>query len=130
MPTDHRQDDPAIADLLQTLYAVISFEEGGEPNWPGLEQVFSRHARITRITPDFGDAGSCVAVGASALFRLRHRTRSRRLPRIPPPSLRKRRFHELPTVLRTALSCPTVADGAMGYSEDAPAPSERSRVRR
>jgi hypothetical protein len=55
MSTDHRQEDPAIADLLQTLYAVISFEEGGEPDWPGLEQVFSRHARITRITPEGTD---------------------------------------------------------------------------
>ena len=55
MSTDHHPDDPAIAGLLQRLYAVISFEEGGEPDWDGLQQVFSRHARITRITPEGTD---------------------------------------------------------------------------
>jgi hypothetical protein len=48
-------DDPAIAGLLQQLYEVISFEEDGEPDWKGLQQVFSRHARITRITPESTD---------------------------------------------------------------------------
>jgi hypothetical protein len=58
-------DDPAIGELLRTLYAVISFEEGDEPDWPGLERVFSRHARITRMTPegtDYLDPGSFVAM--------------------------------------------------------------------
>jgi len=49
------QDDPAIARLLEELYEVISFEEGDEPNWPGLRALFSEHARITRITPDGTD---------------------------------------------------------------------------
>ena len=65
MSSDHPSDDLAIADLLRTLYAVISFEEGGEPNWPGLEQVFSRHARITRVTPegtDYLDPASFLAM--------------------------------------------------------------------
>jgi len=48
-------DDPAITELLQRLYAVISFEEGGDPDFEGLEQVFSRHARITRVTPEATD---------------------------------------------------------------------------
>jgi hypothetical protein len=65
MSTDPRPDDPAIAGLLARLYAVISFEEGAEPDWPGLEQVFSRHARITRITPegtDYLDPASFLAM--------------------------------------------------------------------
>jgi hypothetical protein len=48
-------DDPAITGLLRQLYAVISFEEGDEPNWRGLEDVFSKHARITRMTPEGTD---------------------------------------------------------------------------
>lgn len=45
----------AIAAVLERLYAVICFEEGDEPNWAGVEQVFSRSARITRVTPDGTD---------------------------------------------------------------------------
>jgi hypothetical protein len=48
-------DDPAIARLLKELYEVISFEEGDEPNWKGLQALFSEHARITRITPEGTD---------------------------------------------------------------------------
>jgi hypothetical protein len=55
MATQHPTDDRAITDLLKQLYAVISFEEGEEPDWPGLERIFSRHARITRITPEGAD---------------------------------------------------------------------------
>lgn len=55
MPIDQRPDDPAIAELLERLYAVISFEEGEEPHWPGFEQIFSRHARITRLTAEGTD---------------------------------------------------------------------------
>ena len=52
LSTDH---DPAIAAVLERLYQVISFEEGGEPDWAGIEQVFSPHARITRVSPDGTD---------------------------------------------------------------------------
>ena len=45
----------AIARLLEELYEVISFEEGDEPNWNGLQRLFSEHARITRITPEGTD---------------------------------------------------------------------------
>ena len=48
-------DDPAIAHVLEQLYSVISFEEGAEPAWLGLQSIFSTHARITRITPDGTD---------------------------------------------------------------------------
>ena len=47
--------DPSISAVLEKLYAVISFEEGGEPDWPGLQEVFSEHARITRVTPEGTD---------------------------------------------------------------------------
>lgn len=48
-------DDPSISRVLKLLYAVISFEEGDEPDWKGLVDVFSEHARITRITPEGTD---------------------------------------------------------------------------
>jgi hypothetical protein len=52
MPT---LEDAGIAGVLDRLYSVISFEEGNEPNWQGLKQLFSPHARITRVTPDGTD---------------------------------------------------------------------------
>jgi hypothetical protein len=52
----HRDEDESQIDALITaLYEVISFEEGGSPDWDRMRQVFSRHARITRITPDGTD---------------------------------------------------------------------------
>jgi hypothetical protein len=48
-------DDPTIARAIEQLYAVISFEEGDDPNWQGLRAIFSPHARITRITPEGTD---------------------------------------------------------------------------
>jgi hypothetical protein len=48
-------DDPAIAQVMNHLYAVISFEEGEEPDWQGLKDVFSKHARITRVTHEGTD---------------------------------------------------------------------------
>lgn len=47
--------DSTIGELLERLYAVISFEEGDEPEWDGLKQVFSEHARITRISHEGTD---------------------------------------------------------------------------
>jgi hypothetical protein len=46
--------DP-IAQLLARLYQVISFEEGEEPDFRGLSELFCEHARITRITPEGAD---------------------------------------------------------------------------
>jgi len=54
-PLPPEGEDPSIGRVLEQLYAVISFEEGGEPNWQGLELVFSEHARITRLTPEGTD---------------------------------------------------------------------------
>src|SRR4029078_13737710 len=42
----------ALDGVLTRLYEVISFDEGGEPDWDGMKDVFSRHARITRVTPE------------------------------------------------------------------------------
>lgn len=52
---DRATDDPAIVRALSKLYEVISFEEGAEPNWNGLQAVFHERARITRITPEGSD---------------------------------------------------------------------------
>jgi hypothetical protein len=48
-------DRAAIDALIKTLYDVISFDEGGEPDWLRMQSLFSRHARITRITPEGTD---------------------------------------------------------------------------
>jgi hypothetical protein len=53
--TQAGEDDPSIARAIEELYAVISFEEGDDPNWQGLRTIFSPHARITRITPEGTD---------------------------------------------------------------------------
>lgn len=45
----------SLDDVLTRLYEVISFHEGGEPDWDGMKDVFSRHARITRVTPEGTD---------------------------------------------------------------------------
>jgi hypothetical protein len=42
----------SLDGVLTRLYEVISFDEGGEPDWNGMKDVFSRHARITRVTPE------------------------------------------------------------------------------
>jgi hypothetical protein len=48
--------EPALLDdVLTRFYEVISFDEGGEPDWDGMKAVFSRHARITRVTPEGTD---------------------------------------------------------------------------
>jgi hypothetical protein len=47
--------DDGIARLLSRLYEVISFAEGDEPDWAGMTEVFSPHARITRVTPEGTD---------------------------------------------------------------------------
>jgi len=70
--------DAEISRLLSRLYEVISFPEGGEPDWSGMTDVFSAHARITRITPEGTDyfdlptfqamAQELVRVGAYTAF--------------------------------------------------------------
>lgn len=38
--------------LFRAFYEVISFEEGGTPDWASMAGLFSKHARITRVTPE------------------------------------------------------------------------------
>jgi len=52
---DTDDDRAAIDALLKALYEVISFDEGGEPDWQRMRALFSRNAHITRITPDGTD---------------------------------------------------------------------------
>jgi hypothetical protein len=41
-----------LDELMTLFYQVISFEEDGTPDWQGMEGLFSKHARITRVTPE------------------------------------------------------------------------------
>jgi hypothetical protein len=38
--------------MIRDYYKVICFEEGGAPNLERMSEMFSSHARITRITPE------------------------------------------------------------------------------
>ena len=49
------ENDPSLGDAIEQLYAVISFEEGDDPNWQGLRAIFSPHARITPEGTDYMD---------------------------------------------------------------------------
>lgn len=51
----HGGDQAKIDQLIVAFYEVISFEEGGSPDWERMRSLFSRHARITRITPEGTD---------------------------------------------------------------------------
>lgn len=44
-----------LDELMRGFYEVISFEEGGAPDWQRMRDLFSEHARITRITPEAVD---------------------------------------------------------------------------
>jgi len=44
--------DMQLDQTMRRFYEVISFGEGHEPDWPGMERLFSAHARITRVTPE------------------------------------------------------------------------------
>ena len=48
-------DQAAIDAVIEALYDVISFDEGGEPDWARMRTLFSPHARITRVTPEGTD---------------------------------------------------------------------------
>ena len=41
-----------LDQLMRAFYEVISFDEGGSPDWARMASLFSRHARITRVTPE------------------------------------------------------------------------------
>jgi hypothetical protein len=44
-----------LDELIRVFYEVISFEEGGAPDWQAMRALFSEHARITRVTPEAVD---------------------------------------------------------------------------
>jgi hypothetical protein len=46
----------ALDDAIQRLYEVISFSEGGTPDWAGMKALFLPGAKITRVTPEAVDA--------------------------------------------------------------------------
>lgn len=37
---------------MHLFYEVISFEEGAAPDWESMARLFSKQARITRVTPE------------------------------------------------------------------------------
>jgi len=43
---------PINREVLRDFYAVISFEDGGTPDWARMAGLFAPDARITRITPE------------------------------------------------------------------------------
>jgi hypothetical protein len=46
------EDFVQLDHLIREFYRVICFDEGGAPDFERLTALFSRHARITRITPE------------------------------------------------------------------------------
>lgn len=45
-------DAEQLDALMRAFYEVISFEDGGAPDWARMASLFSPHARITRLTPE------------------------------------------------------------------------------
>lgn len=41
-----------LTTTLDALYLAISFQEGGEPDWQAMNELFHPSARLTRITPE------------------------------------------------------------------------------
>jgi hypothetical protein len=63
-------DQPELDALLRAFYEVISFDEGGAPDWDCMADLFSKHARITRVTPeaiDYMDLASFRAMAEELL---------------------------------------------------------------
>jgi hypothetical protein len=52
---DASAGEEALDEVLRELYRVISFPEGGNPDWEGMAGLFLKCARITRITPEARD---------------------------------------------------------------------------
>lgn len=49
------QEQQELNELMRAFYRVISFTEGGAPDWERMSGLFSKHARITRVTPEATD---------------------------------------------------------------------------
>jgi hypothetical protein len=80
-----RAESGELDQLMRAFYEVISFEEGGAPDWENMAKLFSPHARITRLTPEGVDymdltsfrnlAEEMIEVGAFTSFYERELTR-------------------------------------------------------
>lgn len=46
------QSQRQLDHLMKSFYEVISFGEGSTPDWETMQTLFSRHARIARVTPE------------------------------------------------------------------------------
>jgi hypothetical protein len=55
VPDSVLHDVQPVNELMRAFYEVISFDEGGQPDWPRMAELFSPHARITRLTPEGTD---------------------------------------------------------------------------
>ena len=56
--TSHKlstHDQHELNALMRAFYEVISFAEGGAPDWECMSGLFSKQARITRVTPEAVD---------------------------------------------------------------------------
>jgi hypothetical protein len=61
-----------LSTTIESMYDVISFPEGGEPNWNAMASIFHPQARLTRITPegvDLFDPSSFRAMAEEMLER-------------------------------------------------------------
>ena len=56
-----------LGDAIRAMYEVISFPEGGEPDWERMKEVFLPSARLTRITPEGVDCFDLQTFQAMAL---------------------------------------------------------------
>jgi len=56
-----------LGDAIRAIYEVISFPEGGEPDWERMKKVFLPNARLTRITPEGVDCFDLETFQAMAL---------------------------------------------------------------
>jgi len=82
---DKLTDTAQLDALMGAFYEVISFEDGGAPDWDRMAGLFSTHARITRLTPegiDYMDLASframaeeLIEVGAFTSFHERETAR-------------------------------------------------------
>lgn len=45
----------ALEEAIARLYEVISFSEGGAPDWAGMRTLFAPGAKIIRVTPEAVD---------------------------------------------------------------------------
>jgi hypothetical protein len=62
--TESCDDLVQLDRLIREFYRVICFPEGGAPDFESLTGLFTRHARITRVTPEGVDHLDVKGFGA------------------------------------------------------------------